>query len=112
MYDLEVPEEGFDMLLQVAEGLDNNNDKKLIQTIKKNIPKKYNFNNFSIEFVKELLECDTVIDDSIIIWDFNTGLKEFKGQYSVFSPDYQKLEYYDDVIIWDMNTGQITKPTK
>ena len=78
LYDLKVPEEGFDLLLQVIEQFDYTNDQKLMQTIKKNIPEKYDLNNFSIDFIKELLKYNhhkivSCSDSNIIIWDEITG---------------------------------------
>src|SRR5581483_8808355 len=71
LYDLIVPVEGFDLLLEIIEQgsiassstcssgdkveyFDFINDDKIMRTIKKNMPINYDLGNLSLEFVKEL----------------------------------------------------------
>src|SRR5581483_9624134 len=104
LYDLIVPAEGFDLLLEIMEYFDFVNDDKIMRTIKKNMPMNYDLGNLSLEFVKELSKFQDLkivsgsCDNSIKIWDAETGslLDTLKGHsgsiYSVaFSFDDRKI---------------------
>src|SRR5581483_1080771 len=80
LYDLIVPAEGFDLLLETTEYFDFINDDKIMRTIKKNIPMNYDLRNLSLEFVKELSKFQDLKkivsgsgDKSIKIWDAESG---------------------------------------
>src|SRR5579872_6812849 len=76
LYDLVVPLEGLDLLMEVMDLFDYTNDRRLLNTIKKTIPKNYDFSNFSVEFV-ELMNSKKAFtkivsgssDNTIKIWD-------------------------------------------
>jgi hypothetical protein len=62
LYDMDIAKEDFDLFIQVInlfaqvnENFDLVNDKHLMRTIKKNIPPDYDLNNFTIEFINELI---------------------------------------------------------
>lgn len=55
LYDIKVPTEGFELLLEVAEELKCLDDKNLLTTIKNNIPDDYPLEKFSKDFLKEIL---------------------------------------------------------
>jgi hypothetical protein len=56
LYDLEVQPKGFALLLEIADHFYFVKDRELVETIKKNIPIDYDFDNFTIEFIEILLE--------------------------------------------------------
>ncbi len=79
LYELKVPAEGFELLLEVMDLFDLNNDIRLIKTIKKNIPDNYDYNHFSKEFVNKYLKNENTkiisasVNGNIKIWDEKTG---------------------------------------
>jgi WD40 repeat protein len=78
LYDLAVPAEGFDMLLEIIEELNCVLDDKLKTTIKKNIPKDYDLKKLSDEFIKTLLTKKYYLasrnnNQNIKIWDIQSG---------------------------------------
>src|SRR5579872_4589376 len=88
LYDLVVPPEGLEMLLEVMDLFDYTNDRRLLSTIKKAIPKNYDLSNFSVEFV-ELMNSKKAItkivsgsaDSTIKIRDADSGqtLRTLRG---------------------------------
>src|SRR5581483_10624179 len=124
LYNLIVPAEGFDLLLEIIEHFDFINDNKIMRTIKKNIPMNYDLRNLSLEFVKELSKFQDLKkivsgsdDNSIKIWDADSGslLNTLNGHtnsvYSVaFSSDNRKIvsgsgDY--SIKIWDAESGSL-----
>src|SRR5579872_6754822 len=77
LYDLKVPPEGLDLMLEVMDLFDYTNNRRLLSTIKKAIPKNYDLNNFSGEFIelinppkKQLTKIVSGSGDNTIkIWD-------------------------------------------
>src|SRR5579872_4017603 len=81
LYDLVVPPEGLELLLEVMDLFDYTNNRRLLSTIKKTIPKNYDLSNFSREFV-ELMDppkkpitkiVSGSVDHTIKIWDAISG---------------------------------------
>src|SRR5579872_4864372 len=80
LYDLRVPPEGLDLMLEVMDLFDYTNNRRLLSTIKKTIPKSYDLSNFSGEFVelinpsKKLTKIVSGSEDNTIkIWDAING---------------------------------------
>src|SRR5579872_3716644 len=77
LYQLVVPPEGLDLLLEVMDLFDYTNDRRLLNTIKRAIPENYDLSNFSGEFVelinppkKQLTKIVSGSGDNTIkIWD-------------------------------------------
>lgn len=80
LYNMKIPTEGFDLLMNVIEEYDYSNDHNLIKLIKENIPIDFNLNNFTVEFINELLKIRNYkiisqdASTSIKIWDLETGI--------------------------------------
>src|SRR5579872_6132706 len=80
LYQLVVPPEGLDLLLEVMDLFDYTNDRRLLNTIKRAIPKDYDLSNFSVEFI-ELINSKKKLtkivsgseDNTIKIWDAING---------------------------------------
>src|SRR5581483_499386 len=123
MYDLIVPAEGFDLLLETIEYFDFINDKKIMKTIKKNIPMNYDLKNLSLEFVKELSKykklkiVSSSYDKRVKIWDADSGslLNTLNGhtdyvQSVAFSSDNRKIvsgSCDNSIKIWDAESGSL-----
>lgn len=77
LYELDVPTEGLDILLRAVDPYDIGADRKLMQIIKNAIPLDYPMENFSKEFIDELLCLNdafaTCGDTTVKIWNANTG---------------------------------------
>lgn len=54
-YNIVVPVEEFDSLLQILDECNIINDNGIVQMIKKNIPKNYDLKNFTTEFINEMI---------------------------------------------------------
>src|SRR5579872_3334649 len=52
LYDLVVPPEGFEFLVKIMDLFDYTNNKRLLRTIKKNVPDNYELSSFDADFVK------------------------------------------------------------
>jgi WD40 repeat protein len=121
LYDLMVPAEGFNMLLETIDELNCTLDNKLKETIKINIPNNYDLKNLSNEFIKELISkkyylatCDNT---TIKIWDASTGqlLNTLKGHNK--SIKHMALSSNNKIIasggedgyikIWEISTGKL-----
>src|SRR5581483_12226002 len=125
LYDLIVPAEGFDLLLEIMEYFDFVNDDKIMRTIKKNMPMNYDLGNLSLEFVKELSKFQDLKivsgsgDKSVKIWDADSGslLNTLNGHtYTVFSvvfsSDNRKIvsgSFDKSIKIWDAESGSLLK---
>src|SRR5579872_3148587 len=81
LYDLRVPPEGLELLLDVMDLFDYTNNRRLLSTIKRSIPKNYDLSNFNGEFV-ELMDppkkpitkiVSGSVDHTIKIWDAISG---------------------------------------
>ena len=87
LYNLRVPEIGFNLFMQVTELFgDVTSDYKLMRSVKRNLPLNYDLTIFSEEFLEELFKKNRLIvsgssDSSICIWDSKTGdcLKTLSG---------------------------------
>ncbi len=55
LYDLSVPSEGFDLFLEIVSQFDIATDRKLLTSIKRNLPEKYDLGKLSNSFI-ELLQ--------------------------------------------------------
>ena len=79
LYDLVVPKEGFELLVEVIDLFYFVNNEKLLNTIKRNIPNDYDLTNFSNDFIKKLVTIKNYYivsgssDNSIKVWDAITG---------------------------------------
>lgn len=125
LYDIIVKEEDFGLFLEVAGEYDIVSNQKLMMVIKKNIPEKYPLNNFSTEFIKELLKLNNrkIIaggrDGLIKIWDdasnplFHTLTGHTDSVWGLaFSPDGTKIASSSEdktVNIWDNRTDQLLR---
>src|SRR5581483_5167952 len=123
LYNLIVPAEGFDLLLETIDHFDFINDNKIMRTIKKNIPMNYDLRNLSLEFVKELSKYKNLkivsssSDQSIKIWDAETGslLNTLNGHTNTvlsvaFSSDNRKIvsgSRDKSIKIWDADSGSL-----
>src|SRR5581483_10642185 len=123
LYNLIVPAEGFDLLLEIIEHFDFINDNKIMRTIKKNIPMNYDLRNLSLEFVKELSKYQDLkivsgsSDSSIKIWDADSGsllntLNGYTGWVNsvAISFDNHKIvsdSEYCGIKIWDADSGSL-----
>ena len=87
LYDLKIPAEGFELFFRVAEFFgDITSNRKLMKSIKINLPLNYDLTIFTEDFLRELFRKDQLIvsgsfDNSIKIWDVETGecLNTLKG---------------------------------
>jgi WD40 repeat protein len=124
LYDLNVPSEGFDLLIETVALFDFVNDYELMQTIKNNFPDDYELNKLSIDFIKEIIEVSNrkfisgSKDKTIKIWDAYSGklLKTLEVESSVatvaFSHDNLKIVsgcYGKHIYMWDATTGCLLK---
>lgn len=79
LYNLVIPQHGFELFLEVVDQFDYMNDLQLFYTIRKNIPIDYNLETFSKEFIQELLKIKTfyvlsrISYKNFILWDSSTG---------------------------------------
>lgn len=76
LYDIHVPAEGFNELLEMID-IFNISDKKMLATIKRNIPLDYDLANLSFDFVKSIVDSQnrllTIGDDGYIrLWNTDT----------------------------------------
>ena len=116
---IRVPEEGFELLLEICELLDYHND--ILKTIMKNIPKGYDLRKISIELKRKIMEVhDYRIvsqshDNSIKIWNAETGslirTLKFPGDGHVlsvsYSPDNKRIASQTSnycIQIWNAQT--------
>jgi WD40 repeat protein len=129
LYDIDVPKEDFELFMQVIDSFtqtikdfDLVNDKRLMRAIKKNIQLDYDLNNFTIEFINELLLVDYQIvlggaGKDIQIWDTYTNqlLNTLKGHNNTvssltFSSDNSTIisaSHDGSIKIWNTQTGQL-----
>lgn len=122
LYNLTVPMEGFDLLIETATLFDYINDYELIRTIKNNFPYDYDLSKLSNDFIKEIIGIsDQKIisgstDKTIKIWDMDTGqlLKTLHANSKVYSvsisSDNQKIASgcnNRSIKIWNALTGQL-----
>jgi WD40 repeat protein len=121
LYNLKVPSEGFDLLLETMELFDDfTNDRKLMITIKNNFPDNYNLENLSPELIKELNEIYTYKigfcnERSIKICDVDDNSIRILEEYTdpmyrcmAISSDNSKIAAVDtnrNVKIWDTESG-------
>lgn len=77
LYDLVVPPEGFDLLLEVIEQMGVIGDRRIVRLIKSNLPPDHDLNQYTEDFRSELLKKDLLIvsssGKSIRIWDAKIG---------------------------------------
>ena len=125
LYDLEIPPEEFELFFQVAEFFgDITWDRKLMKSIKKNLPLNYDLTIFSEDFLKELFRKNQLIvsgsgDKCIKIWDAGEGecLKTLKGHTGSissvsFSSDNKLIvsgSFDKSIKIWDSEEGKCLK---
>jgi hypothetical protein len=123
LYNIDVLPEDFNLFMQVIDEFDFINDKHLIKTIKKNIPLNYDLNNFTPEFINEIvMHNDYLIvandkNNTIKIWDLQTGkiLNTLNGHDNwinsvAFSPDNSKIISSSSdrsIKIWDTQSGKL-----
>src|SRR5579872_6871554 len=125
LYDLKVPPEGLDLLLEVMDLFDYTNDRRLLSTVKRAVPENYDLTNFSREFIELINPLKKAItkivsgsgDDTIKIWDAASGhnLRTLNGHvdfvYSVavFNDNSKIVSGSEDhtIKIWDAASGQI-----
>jgi WD40 repeat protein len=118
MYNIEVEEEDFELLLDIIDLAGYNEN--MIKIINKNLPEKYDLTKFPKELLDEMLRLDKIhyvvsgsSDGPIKIWNNNTNdlvrtIKCHSGIRSmVCSPDNKLIASGDetgDVEIWDSKT--------
>lgn len=134
LYDLLVPAEGFDFLLQVIEELNCLSDDKIIGTVKKNIPENYDLKNISTELINAMIskkyylafgdsnkkiimmdrttETDPLINPNTAIGQLKYDLKDHRSSiFSIaFSHDNRIIASgsVDETLkIWDVETGAL-----
>jgi hypothetical protein len=123
LYNIVVPDHGFDLLLEVAEMFDICCDTKLMLTIRNNIPLDYDLEKFSIEFVERLSAIKNYHIVSInslgVIRMYNPQTYQIDGTHNnndsyrshcmVISPDNSKIAFnnYSRIIIQDITNGNI-----
>lgn len=118
IYDLVVPNDEFELLLEITNFFDLANNYKLLQTVKKNLPSDYDLLKFPPELVELLGNKFLIItcskDRNIKIWDSNgQWINTLQGHRDdvksiVISPDQKKIIScsIDQLIkIWDLNKG-------
>ncbi len=127
LYDLDVPSDGFDLFLEVASQFDIVTDHKLLRSIRRNLPEKYDLTKLSDSFV-ELLQKKTYrivsgsSDKTIKIWDGDNGSLihtingHIKSVSSVaVSPDGLRVvsgSYDTTIKIWDADDGSLLHTLK
>jgi WD40 repeat protein len=114
LYDITVPPDDFELFMLVVVEFDFINDKRLIHTIKKNIPLDYDLNELQIN---DNLIVSGSSDHSIKIWNLNTGqlLNTLLGHSDsissvAFSFDNMRIVSGcsdGEVKIWDSYSGQL-----
>jgi WD40 repeat protein len=123
LYNLIVPADGFDLMLETMGLFDYINDLKLMKTIKNNFPDDYDLNKLSIDFIKKIIDTHNCIivsgDDNccIKIWDAETGklLRTLNGHTNIInsvalSTDNIKIVSGSDdrsIKIWDIESGDL-----
>ncbi len=122
LYNLSVPLEGFDLFLEVASQFDISTDRKLIKTIRQNLPEKYDLAKLLEPFVKLLQKKPPVIvsgshDNTIKIWDTADGslLHTLKGHTNsiwsiAISPDGLRIVSGSNdktIRIWNADNGSL-----
>lgn len=129
LYDLIVPTEGFELLLDVVDLFnDAASDFKLVRTIKKNIPDNYDLSIFPEYILSQLnIKIPTILScgggSNVCIWDPETRLClktiEIKFNYVhnvVISNDNKLifLSYHNsgDILIMDIDTGNCLRILK
>ncbi len=78
LYNLNVPSEGFDLFLEVASQFDVATDRKLLKSIKRNLPEKYDLEKLDVSFIELLQKKNYRIisaswDSTVKIWDADDG---------------------------------------
>lgn len=125
LYNLNVPPEGFELFFQTAQLFgDITLDRKLMRSIKRNLPSDYDKTIFSEDFLEELFRRNRLIvsgsnDHSIKIWDAETAecLETLIGHSDqvlsvAFSNDNKLIVSGGsdkNIIIWDFVTGKCLK---
>lgn len=124
LYDLDVPAEAFDRLLEVVSYFDVLGDKNLLRCIKRNLPMEYPLEKMDKKIIKAILDmCPSLFasaayDKIIHIYDILTGkylhtLKDRKYiQSMAFANNKSWLAYGGDncnIQIWDAVTGDLIK---
>lgn len=124
LYDINVPVEGFELLLDVVELFNWTNDSKMIQMIKRNFPIDYNLEKISVDFIKEILNykehkiISASADSTVKIWDaefdvllkdniYTSDKREKLCASVAYSSDNMKIAFgnYDYFIkIWNAQT--------
>ncbi len=122
LYNLIVPTEGSDLFLEVASQFDIATDQKLIKSIKRNLPAKYDLVKLSDPFIKLLQKKNYKIisgsDDSTIkIWDADygsllhtlTGHTDCVCSVTISRDGLRIISVSDDktIRIWDASNGSL-----
>lgn len=134
LYNLKVPEQGFELLLDVLDLFDMNNHKGLVQTIKDNLPANYDLCRFSKNLVGELEKKNLLgtanyegiikiwdLDDNKLVktidtkcghnpFDYAKNVKKYGSfiTYIQFSRDNKYIitdHRGKEIIVWDIETG-------
>jgi len=128
IYDLKIPEENFESLLEILDFVECNND--IIKLIVNNIPENYDLTKLSKELLQEILKTDISsrifscsIDGTIKIWDSNTyelisTIENTRSHLQIISPfmsmslshDNQRIataNKYHNIRIWNAITGDL-----
>jgi len=122
--DLKVPEEEFDLLLEIGEILDYSD--RILKIIGRNIPASYDLTGIPMELKSRIIKMEQIDciasgsdDRTIKIWDLDTGaeIKSLTGHTDLvrsvcyISEKNQIVSGSDDctIKIWDLNTGAVIK---
>jgi len=131
LYQIKVPPENFDLFLQVVSLPEIELSKKLIKTIRRNLPSDYNWEGINEEFKREILKREKYIlmgyCNDILIWNLYTIDEEdvnsencakiltgHKGQVKsvVITKDRKQIisgSEDETIKIWSMSSGECVK---
>lgn len=126
LYNLDVPAEGFELLLNIVEKFDVENDKYLLNLVTRSIPSGYPIDTFAIDFIKKSVDALPYFVVSycsggiIRIWDANTGEKHgtIVTRYDnllhqmIMSPDKKYIVNGNEkhkIRFWDSKTYKLVK---
>lgn len=126
LYEISVPKEHFEALLDILNEFDVVNDINLLRIVKKNIPEDYKIANFSVDFLIELKKIKPfkvlmIGEKGIVKFNKNMSKNLFIPSNIIkhknnlfFSPDKTKIitKRHGKIKFWDVRTGTLLKILK